>query len=207
VNKGYPLRGAAEEGHLDVVKELLTNDQVDVNKGYPLCGAAEEGHLEVVTELLTNDQVDVNAGHPHYWAAKMGHLEVVKKLFASDKIHVNGNHCYKFLVHWAIEHGHEKMVEELLRNDGTNLDWNDPSWWVTKGVHVETLKELFACDKIEIYKREHAHNFTNVETSAMSLIHEAYEDLKKSTFLHCYQVNIHYFCKFTTFNFVEPYLL
>jgi ankyrin repeat protein len=161
----------------------------------------------VVKELLANDQIDVNAGHPNYWAAKRGHLEVVKQLFANDKIHVNGDHRYNFFLHWAIEHGHEKVVEELLRNDGTNMDWNDPSWWVTKGVHVEAVEKFFACDKVEFYKNMHTHNFVNVETSAMNPIHQTSEDLKKSTFLHCYQVNIHHFCKFTTFNFVEPSIL
>jgi ankyrin repeat protein len=207
VNKGYPLCEAAQRGHLQVVKELLANEQVDVNEGYPLRSAAQGGHLEVVKELLANDQVDVNVGHPHYWAAKMGHLEVVKKLLANDKIHVNGDYCYNFFLHWAIEHGHEKVVEELLTNDGTNMDWNDPSWWVTKGVHVEIVKKLFAYDKVEFDKKMHAHNFANEETSAMSPIHQTFEDLKKSTFLHCYQVNIHHFCKFATFNFVEPSIL
>jgi hypothetical protein len=176
-----------------VVKELLTNDQVDVNVGHPLCQAIKWGHFEVVKELLANGQIDVNAGHPLRCAAERGHLQVVKEFFTNDKIHVNGDHCYKFFVHWAIEHGHEKVVEELLTNDGTNMDWNDPSWWVTKGVHMETVKELFACDKVEFYKKIHAHNFVNVETSAMNPIHQASDDLKKSTFLHCYQVNIHYF--------------
>jgi ankyrin repeat protein len=177
-----------------VVKELLANDQVDVNASYPLCWAAEGGHLEVVKEFLTNDQVDVNAGHPLLRAAERGHLQVVKELLANDQVDVNGDHCYNFFLHWAIEHGHEKVVEELLTNDGTNMDWNDPSWWVTRGVHVETMKKLFACDKVEFYKKMHAHNFANVETSAMNSIHQTSEDLKKSTFLHCYQVNIHHFC-------------
>ncbi len=37
------------------MKELLTNDQVDVNVGHPLGWAIKRGHLEVVKELLTND--------------------------------------------------------------------------------------------------------------------------------------------------------
>jgi hypothetical protein len=207
VNACHSLCGAAQGGHLEVVKELLTNDQVDVNAGHPLRWAARKGHLQMVKELLANGQIDVNAGHPLRWAAEKGHLQVAKELLANDKIHVNGDHCYKLFLHWAIEHGHEQVVEELLTTDGTNMDWNDPSWWVTKGVHVETIKEFFACDKVGFYKKVQAHNFANVETSAMNMIHQTSEDLKKSTFHHCYQVNIHHFCKFTTFNFVEPYIL
>jgi len=137
-----------------VVKELLANDQIDVNANDPLCWAVQRGHLQMVKELLRNDQVDVNAGHPLRWAAKGGNLEMVKELLTNDKIHVNGDHCYKFFVHWAIEHGHEKVVEELLTNDGANMDWNDLSWWVTKGVHVEIVKERESHElliKLQVY--------------------------------------------------------
>jgi len=99
------------------------------------------------------------------------------------------------------------VVEKLLINDGANMDWNDPSWWVTKGVHVELVKELFTCNEVEFYKKMHAHNCVNVESSAISPIHQTYEDLKKSTSLHYYQVNIHHLIFHTTFNFVESYIL
>jgi len=87
------------------------------------------------------------------------------------------------------------------------MDWNDLSWWVTKGVNVEIVKELFTCDKVEFYKKMHAHNFANVESSTISPIHQTFEDLKKSTSLHCYQVSIHHLVFNTTFNFVESYIL
>jgi ankyrin repeat protein len=57
-------------GHLQVVKELLTNGQIDVNAGNPLHWAAQRGHLKVVKELLVNDEVDVNVNHPLHWATK-----------------------------------------------------------------------------------------------------------------------------------------
>ncbi len=66
------------------------------------------------------------------------------------------------------------------------MDWNDHSWWVTKVVHVEIMKELFACDKIEFYKNMHAHKFANVESSTISPIHQTFENLKKITSLQCY---------------------
>jgi hypothetical protein len=79
----HPLRWAARGGHLEVVKELFKNDEVNVNANHPLRSVAEMGHLQMVKELLTNDRIDVNAGHPLRWAAQMGHLELVKEFLTN----------------------------------------------------------------------------------------------------------------------------
>ncbi len=42
----------------------MNDPQVDVNMGHPLHWVAKRGHLQVTKELFTNDQVYVNAGHP-----------------------------------------------------------------------------------------------------------------------------------------------
>jgi hypothetical protein len=55
VNAGHPFRWAAQGGHLEVVKELFTNDEVNVNADHPLRSITEMGHLQMVKELLTND--------------------------------------------------------------------------------------------------------------------------------------------------------
>jgi ankyrin repeat protein len=54
VNAGHPLRWAAEKGHFEVVKELLTNGKTDVNADHPLCWVVQMGDLEVMKELLKN---------------------------------------------------------------------------------------------------------------------------------------------------------
>jgi hypothetical protein len=42
----------------------MSDPQVDVNMGHPFHWVAKRGHLQVTKELFTNDQVHVNVGHP-----------------------------------------------------------------------------------------------------------------------------------------------
>jgi hypothetical protein len=53
----------------------ISDPQVDVNMGHPFHRAAKKGHLEVVKELFTNDQIDMNMGRPFHRVAKRGHLD------------------------------------------------------------------------------------------------------------------------------------
>ena len=60
------LYTASLEGHVDVVKELLSHPNINVNKGrisngaVPLYTASRNGQLEVVKELLMDARVDPN---------------------------------------------------------------------------------------------------------------------------------------------------
>ncbi|KAI2497246.1 hypothetical protein MHU86_17253 [Fragilaria crotonensis] len=57
---------ASQNGHLEVVRELLQHDNVDVNLqctddgATALIMASQNGHLEVVRALLQHSNVDVN---------------------------------------------------------------------------------------------------------------------------------------------------
>ena len=68
---GTPLYLASENGHLDVVKELIAH-RADINKGTdvgatPLYAASVNGHVKVVNELLDNkasiDRAENNDGN------------------------------------------------------------------------------------------------------------------------------------------------
>ena len=81
---------AASDGHVEVVKEFLAKDGIDVNaKGHngdtALMWAARNGHVEVVNELLAKDGIDVNVENKYgdtalMWAANCKQVEVVKIL-------------------------------------------------------------------------------------------------------------------------------
>jgi hypothetical protein len=50
----------------------ISDPQVDVNMGHPFHRVVEKGHLDVVKELFTNDQIDMNMGDPLHRAVKKG---------------------------------------------------------------------------------------------------------------------------------------
>jgi general stress protein 26 len=84
---------------LEVVRELLQNNNVDVNLqktdgATALYVASQNGHLEVVRELLQNNNVDVNLQKTDgatalHMASQNGHLEVVRELLQNNKVDVN----------------------------------------------------------------------------------------------------------------------
>ena len=60
-----PLYVACENGHLDVVRMLLSTEGIDPNRatkdgGTPLYIACEKGHLDVVRMLLSTEGIETN---------------------------------------------------------------------------------------------------------------------------------------------------
>lgn len=87
---------ASEEGHLNVVRELLQDPKICVdakyNAGQTACYMASvNGHWNIVWELLHHDEVDVNVQGSLgcttlMWAILQGNLKVVCKLLKHDKV-------------------------------------------------------------------------------------------------------------------------
>jgi len=85
-----PLSIACENGHLQVVLELLKNTNIKVNLATndgrtPLLIACQEGHLEIVRALLKDSRVDVhqtdkNRATPLSVACEHGHKDIVRML-------------------------------------------------------------------------------------------------------------------------------
>ena len=79
---------ASQWGNLDVVRELLDHDGIDVNfksdsGNTALISASEGGHLDVVCALLNHDGIDVNIQNEDgetalMWASFCGHLDEVR---------------------------------------------------------------------------------------------------------------------------------
>ena len=101
INSGLtPLHHASLEGHLDVVRELLsgeghqgaTVDARDIAGYTPLYIASDRGHLDVVRELLSGEGhqgADANLANVHghtplYAASQYGRLEVVRELLSGE---------------------------------------------------------------------------------------------------------------------------
>jgi len=99
-----PLFVASQEGHEDVVKELLSHPKIDPNKAKkrdgaftPLMIASHYGHADVVKELLSHPKIDPNkagegpgaGGTPLMIASQNGHADVVKELLADPRVDPN----------------------------------------------------------------------------------------------------------------------
>jgi ankyrin repeat protein len=83
--KEVALYKAVSAGDLEVVKQLLSQGDIDVNHSSPLAKACDAGHLDMV-QVLIEAGTDVNQKEPGgtfgplLRAAYGGHLEVVKLL-------------------------------------------------------------------------------------------------------------------------------
>ena len=138
-----PLHVAAWYGHLNVVKYLLSRDDVDANARdwldyTPLHLAAQSGYLDIVKYLSSHDDVDVNAhGNggetPLDSAVYNGHLDVVKYLSSRDDIDANARiralHLaagYGYL-DIAAGYGYLDMVKYLSSRDDVDVNARDDS--------------------------------------------------------------------------------
>ncbi|KAI2497240.1 serine/threonine kinase [Fragilaria crotonensis] len=125
---------ASQNGHLEVVRELLQIDDVDVNLrstddgSTALYIASNEGHVDVVRALLQHDNVDVNilgsddcdtALH----AAILGGLEVFRELLQHSKVNVNAkNKDGDTVLSIASQHNNLDVVGILLQNEKVDVN-------------------------------------------------------------------------------------
>ena len=112
------IRSASENGHLEIVKLLLTDKRVDPSDGsnYAIIYASLHGHLEVVKLLLTDKRVDPSDANniAIIYASQYGHLEIVKLLLTDKRVDPNYN--YNYAIRLASVNGHLEVVKLLLRD-------------------------------------------------------------------------------------------
>ncbi|GMF22177.1 unnamed protein product [Phytophthora lilii] len=107
VGKQWALKNAAANGHLDIVKLLVTKDMVYLD-GQAFCDAAANGHLKVVRWLRENNLGWNMAYKAMDLAASNGHLEVMQYLhsFCSAT-------CTHRTMRDAASNGHLRVVQWL----------------------------------------------------------------------------------------------
>jgi len=150
---------AAQNGHLEIVKTLLTAKNINVNfvsndgSASALFYAAENGHLEIIKELLAAKNINVNLAMKNgatalFIAAVKGHTEIVKSLLAAKNINVNlamKNGATALFI--AAEIGHLDIVKALLaaKNINVNFASNDGATalvFAAQEGHTEIVKAL-----------------------------------------------------------------
>ncbi|XP_058099007.1 ankyrin repeat-containing protein ITN1-like [Magnolia sinica] len=154
---------AAEEGHVDVVRELLkySNKESISRKNQSgfdvLHKAASQGHQAIVQVLLDHDPglsrtTGPSNATPLVSAAMRGHTEVVNELLSKDSSlleisKTNGKNA----LHLAARQGHADIVKALLDKNPQLARRNDKKGqtalhMAVKGVSCEVVRSLLDAD-------------------------------------------------------------
>jgi ankyrin repeat protein len=156
---------ACQNGHLDVVIELLNRLEIDVNTRYngitPITMACQMGHLDIVIELLKQPGIDVNTEDngvtPLAVACQHGHLDVVKELLKKQsEIDINAvSNTGSTALYSACLFGHLAVVKELLKQSSVDVNKGNnegmtPLDLAYYGRSHEIVSELVKNPKIEI---------------------------------------------------------
>jgi len=131
-----PLAWAARNGHNEVVKILLGQEEINPDKpenhGYtPLLIAAENGHEDVVKTLLGREDVHPNKPSSYGYtplscAACQGHEGVVKILLDQEGVSPDTpTNDGQTPLSYAAGCGHEGVVKTLLQREEVNPDRPD----------------------------------------------------------------------------------
>ena len=142
---GYELETAANKGHAEMVKELLSGSVwIDPQDGVYrngldrmsalLINTAKKGHAEVMKALLKAknkkkenffdiESRDMNDNTALMWAAREGHLETVKVILHHSEDAIKAINTWKeTALMWAAVGGHAEIVEELLKYRGCDIN-------------------------------------------------------------------------------------
>lgn len=129
INDGYtPLMIASQEGHTEVVKELLAEikDENEINKtlsdgSTAIYIASQNGYHEIIKEFIgafknkNKMQVPRNGFTPFLIAAMNGHHNVVKEWIKTDKNLIKQTNSEESTaLYLAASYGHYKVVKEIL---------------------------------------------------------------------------------------------
>ena len=155
INREDALRWSAQNGHFKVVEYLIsTGVNVNIDNNYPLISAAGNGHLSLVKYLVSKG-ADVHAkdDRPLRWSAYNGQLHVVKYLVEEHNANIHADNEYA--LRYSAENGHLNVVKYLV-SLGANIHAEDEhglKWSADKG-HLHVVKYLVEECQADI----HAHD-------------------------------------------------
>ncbi|XP_054583868.1 kinase D-interacting substrate of 220 kDa isoform X1 [Eptesicus fuscus] len=152
-----PLMIAAEQGSLEIVKELIKNgancNLEDLDNWTALISASKEGHLHIVDELLkcgaNLEHRDMGGWTALMWACYKGRTDVVELLLSHGaNPSVTGLQYSVYPIIWAAGRGHADIVQLLLQN-GAKVNCSDkygttPLVWAARKGHLDCVKHLLA---------------------------------------------------------------
>ena len=140
-------------------------NKIDCGGFTPLIWAAQRGNKEVVRLLLTRDDIEPDKSNnlgqtPLSKASFLGHESVVRLLLARDDVNPNTrDNLGRTPLLLAAERGDEGVVRLLLVRDDVNPDWRDrngitPLWRATFGGHEGVVRLLLARGDVDPNTRD-----------------------------------------------------
>lgn len=124
VDDSIGLRLACANGHLDIVKFLLTSEMtsrscnIDAKGGEPLILACRNGHFDIADYLLNSPEIEKHAriniaqGRCLLLCSAQGNADAVNFLLKQDSIDIRLE--ADAAIKWACHNGHSKVVRQLL---------------------------------------------------------------------------------------------
>jgi ankyrin repeat protein len=161
-----PLYVACQNGHVEIVKELLKVSRIDINKKNKageaaLTSACAKGYVDIVKELLKEPKIDVNiknssGGTPLIFACQNGDIEIAKELLKNSQLDVNCmNESGGTALILACQNGDIDIVKELLNNSKIDVNKSTKEGMSPLSIaccngHYEIIEILLADPKIII---------------------------------------------------------
>ena len=155
---------AAQSGHVDIVKELLQDETININATNHLGAtalhiAAQNGHVDVVKEFLQNEKTNVNGVDnlgktPLYIAIENGHKEtdIYAKQYRQNRqttlgtVNLNTTTDFRAIVLCiAAKNGHIDVVKEFLKDKKVNFLSKLGKMLLSIAIeneHIELIKEI-----------------------------------------------------------------
>ncbi|KAF0697593.1 Aste57867_11731 [Aphanomyces stellatus] len=157
---------ASNEGHIEVVRALLSCEGIDINAtnnygASALMYASKMGRTDVVRTLSGHEGIDVNALDKYGTSALMiasekGRAEIVRILLGCESININDTDKNgKSALMYASNEGRGEVVCALSGCDGIEINAIDKFgtsalMYASEKGHVEVVRAMSGCEGIDI---------------------------------------------------------
>lgn len=147
-NENYALRLAAQHNSAEVLKWLLTRNDVDpaASDNAALCAAVDSGAQRTSALLIADKRVDV-AAHNNYSlcrATERGDAAVVQALLASGRIDISARGCVPLLN--ALRNGMFDAAFDIVTNQRFNIEALRGSIGALRDVHDKLQASMLKPD-------------------------------------------------------------
>jgi ankyrin repeat protein len=144
------LNVAAQKGHLEVLRELLSHGaDMNIAKGNgmtPINAASQNSHIKVVRKLLYRCNCVDNCCNLLSVAAKNGNVEVFHEFLKHRVFVIAATNTYSELLNVAAKNGHVDIIRDLLKV-GASVPCSESHGWTpiitaAKNGHMEVVRLL-----------------------------------------------------------------